>query len=399
MSRLFLVAVLAATALLAIGPAAQAAPPTPTPILWREVSAGGNHTCGVRFDESLWCWGSNSHGQLGVGDLTARSRPAQVLPGTLWMSVSAGHRHTCGLSIDYALYCWGANDHRQLGIGSGPSTTVPTLVPGLWMRVATSFFHTCAIKVVSASLADGELWCWGWNDEAQLGTGDRTTRDVPARVRGARLWWQIRTGYAHTCALDETARMFCWGRGDHGQLGLGDTTDRVTPQPVGIDPQLALAVGADHTCAIIYREPWLLRCWGRNHQGQLGVGGYVSSTVPVVVPLPASAPAGDQFDAVTTQDSHTCAWTFPSATAWCWGWNAFGQLGIGTTTGSPTPVRLGLRPLRVSPGVAHTCALRTDRTMWCWGKNEYGQLGLGDTVDRTTPAIIGPLPTTPPPHP
>jgi alpha-tubulin suppressor-like RCC1 family protein len=397
MSRLFLVAVLA---LFGLGPTmALAAPPTPTPIIWGDVSAGGDHTCGIRDDQSLWCWGSNAHGQLGVGDLLTRSRPAPVLPGRRWASVSAGHRHTCGLTVDDALYCWGANEYRQLGIGSGPSTTVPTRVPGRWLRVATSFFHTCAVEDVGDGGPDGDLWCWGWNGEGQLGTGGRVTMDVPTRVVGARLWWQVRTGYAHTCGLDNTARLYCWGRGDHGQLGLGDVTDRVTPQAVGSVAQVGLAVGADHTCAILYVEPWSLRCWGRNHTGQLGVGTYASTNVPAVVAVPASAPAGDQFDAVTTQDSHTCAWTFPSGTEWCWGWNAFGQLGIGTTTGSPTPARLGLRPWRVSPGVAHTCALRTDHTMWCWGKNTYGQLGLGDTVDRTTPAIIGPLPASPPPHP
>jgi alpha-tubulin suppressor-like RCC1 family protein len=256
-----------------------------------------------------------------------------VRPGTSRYSIRAGHRHTCATQTEGALYCWGANEFGQLGIGAAASTSVPTRVPGRWWDVETSFFHTCGVRARNESDhgPDGELWCWGWNGEGQLGTGDRVSWNVPSRV-DAHLWSYAMTGYAHTCGIRASSSLYCWGRGDHGQLGLGDHADRLKPRAVGspvTDLYAGVAVGADHTGAKRLTEPWSLWCWGRNHRGQLGIGSYASTNVPTVVP----APAGEYFRTVYTQDSHTCGLTNPSGTNWCWGWNAFGQLGNGRPPG------------------------------------------------------------------
>jgi alpha-tubulin suppressor-like RCC1 family protein len=171
--------------------------------------------------------------------------------------------------------------------------------------------------------------------------------------------------------------------------------DRLKPRAVGnpvTDLYAGVTTGADHTCATRITEPWSLWCWGRNHRGQLGTGGTSSTNVPTVVP----APTGEYWRVVRTQDSHTCGLTNPSGTNWCWGWKAFGQLGNGTTTGSPSPIRLSISNWRVFTGMAHTCAIEVDATLWCWGKNSNGQLGLGDTANRTVPTQIRPAPPTHP---
>jgi alpha-tubulin suppressor-like RCC1 family protein len=211
--RVLVVAVLAAAGILAVGPSAVRAEP-PGVITWSMMWAGGNHTCGIRGDHSLWCWGSNSHGQLGLGDTVDRHSPVRVMPGTSWYNVRAGHRHTCAEQAEFALYCWGDNEFGQLGIGAALSTSVPARVPGRWLGVETSFFHTCGRREPAAPVgsADGEMWCWGWNGEGQLGTGDRVSWNVRQRV-DAHMWSYAVTGYAHTPVVSARARPCTAGAG------------------------------------------------------------------------------------------------------------------------------------------------------------------------------------------
>lgn len=146
---------------------------------WVRVSAGGFHTCGVRSDRSLWCWGHGDYGELGLGDRTDRLVPTRVGSEVDWARVSANiSGHTCGVRTDRSLWCWGNNRLGQLGLGDRTRRLVPTLVGAgvQWASVSGGAGHTCGVRT------DLSLWCWGWNSSGQLGLGDTRKRLVPRRV-------------------------------------------------------------------------------------------------------------------------------------------------------------------------------------------------------------------------
>ena len=151
---------------------------------WAHIAAGEYYDCGIRTDATLWCWGSNDSGQLGIGGATGQDLPRQVTTPAAggWASITAGSYHTCATRTDGTLWCWGNNDSGQLGIGSESETgqdlpqQVTTPAPGGWTSVTAGGFHTCATRT------GGTLWCWGWGASGQLGIGNGNDQDLPQQV-------------------------------------------------------------------------------------------------------------------------------------------------------------------------------------------------------------------------
>jgi len=375
--------VMVAVGLLLSGPSTVAAQEAPeeSGSAWLAVSAGGFHTCGIRADHSLWCWGDNHYGQLGVGDTKKRAMPTQVGTGTDWADLVAGNAHTCATRTDHTLWCWGWNRDGQLGIGSkNLKRTTPTQVGtgADWTDVsAAGYAYTCATH------ADRTLWCWGDNTGGQLGLGDNTNRSTPTQVGTGTDWSHVTAGDSYTCATRADRTLWCWGDNTGGQLGLGDNTNRSTPTQVGTATDWAevSARNGYHTCAT--RTDHTLWCWGFNSSGQLGLGDTATRTAPTQVGT------GADWDQLGAGHRQTCG-TRTDHTLWCWGDNTYGQLGLGDTTSrtAPTQVGTGTDWADVSSGARHTCATRTDHTLWCWGDNTYGQLGVGDQAARLVPTLV-----------
>src|SRR5439155_5925508 len=194
-------------------------------------------------------------------------------------------------------------------------------------------------------------------------------------------------GNGHTCALLKTAKVVCWGDNYRGDLGDGTTSQRSTPvNVVGLSQSaVQVAAGADMTCALL--SVGTVFCWGDNTFGQLGNGSAVSnSTTPVQVSLTGTAIA------LAAGEDHTCA-LLTTGDVWCWGHDTVGQLGNGTTGGSSNvPVQvsnLGSRAVAISAMGSSACALLENPTdVQCWGFNAYGQLGGGSTTDSNVPASV-----------
>jgi alpha-tubulin suppressor-like RCC1 family protein len=346
------------------------------------VVAGWAHTCALGTDSLAYCWGRNTHGQLGTGDTLPVTVPTRVRDTLRFLSLAAGRRHTCGLQAGGAIHCWGANDHGQLGDGTTTRRTQPTRVVGgqSFGALAAGALHTCG-------LSTGGVFCWGSDSVGQLGNGPpRQNSSQPVPVPGLSRVGSVATGAGHTCATssDITAvgldSLYCWGDNARGQVGDGSAVGTDSPRAVRAtvrhqNPSL----GGRSSCALT--EQHAAFCWGENTAGQLGSGNRVNRSVPDSVLTPI------RFAGLTMGRSHTCG--VSRVVVYCWGGNSLGQLGNGTLTGATRPVRVsGLRVSAVSAGAEHTCALSLRGEVYCWGRGDQGQLGNGSYAGSSRPVRV-----------
>lgn len=359
------------------------------------VSAGGYHTCAVLSDGTAWCWGANNYGQLGDGTTDPSAVPVQVRQRASFLthvrSISASFFQTCAVKTDDSVWCWGWNLDGRLGDGTTISRYSAVRVrqgAGFLTHVRTvqtGDEHGCALKT------DGTVWCWGHNAHGALGDGTTSDRLTAVQVQrpsgpltGVR---SIGIGLYHSCAAKTDGTAWCWGDNDQGQLGDGTTTQRSSAVRVKMGSGhlthvASVTAGSDHSCA--RQTHGTIWCWGRNDHGQLGDGTHNDRATAVQVRQ------GRGFftaaKSVAAGGSDTCGLTSDGG-VWCWGWNDSGRLGDGTTTERPTPVRVRMS-LGFLAGVesistgknAHSCVITTNGT-GCWGSDTVGQLGDGTTGD------------------
>jgi alpha-tubulin suppressor-like RCC1 family protein len=369
----------------------------------RAIAAGDDHTCAILEGGALKCWGSNSDGQLGLGDVTDRGDGpgqmgdslAEVALGGRAVAVAAGAAHTCAVTGDGAVRCWGAGADGQLGLGTLAGALLPpasaVALPEAAISVAAGADFSCAL------LASGRAVCWGVGVRGQLGTGDTDPHAAPAdAITFGSKATALAAGARHACALLENGTIACWGANDRGQLGAGDTQDRLRPAVVntGADRVRALAAGGDTTCVLL--DGGAIRCWGANDSGQLGLGDATPRPAP-----PSNAVAlgaGRTASALAVGGAFACA-LLDSSQAKCWGDNRAMQLGAPVAgpaygddpneTGDflPEAVQGGGRSLGgIVAGRAHACAVLDTGDVRCWGDNAHGQLGVGD-AELHTPLI------------
>jgi alpha-tubulin suppressor-like RCC1 family protein len=346
------------------------------------VAAGDAHSCAVKSDGSLWCWGKNDQGQLGNGSKNDALAPSRVLesnglPLTGAVKVVAGNAFTCVLKQDATAACWGANDVGQLGTGSTMlNDPVPQLIPlAMVTDVGAGARHGCA------SLQSGNVWCWGANDTGQIGPGAGPTGSsmpVPAVDKGNQQVKAIAVagGLSHTCAIAPDHTLWCWGSDVDGELGDGAmaaTNTSVQAASLGTHVT-AVTLGAHVTCAL--SDSKVVSCFGLNDHGQAGVAGGQPVAVPTALALPS-------LTRVALGGAHACARQVGGG-VFCWGSDGRGQLGDGMMSDSATPKRARGGAGAVAGGLTHSCAARVDG-LDCWGADTSAQLGDGMKIDQSLP--------------
>ena len=242
------------------------------------IGAGSTHSCLLDNANSVWCWGNNGEGQLGLGNNKSQASPVKV-GGVVATLLGAGRAHTCAKTSSDGLTCWGSNEYGQFGSGDKVSSTSPvtTTMPSDIQKLAMGVSHSCIIGI------DQKLWCFGANADGQLGVGDYVEKTVPQFVMSD--VQNAGAGYKHTCAVDLNFKLYCWGKSSWGQLGTG--VERVVGYNLPREIQLfrnqavQVSLGMYHTCAV--DEFGKLFCWGKGVYGQIGNNSYDNAISPVLV--------------------------------------------------------------------------------------------------------------------
>ncbi|MBK6668635.1 MAG: hypothetical protein IPG46_02720 [Actinobacteria bacterium] len=380
-----------AAAALAFSAAACVPPEPSTP----EFERPREQTCVARgivgTASEAYCWGRNDAGQAVPGAPDAVTSPTTVDPLINPAAPSSGGGHSCaidhtaapgGVPVTPRVTCWGRNDHGQLG----PDLAIGTDGVGRLAIQATSVAagasHSCALAT------DATVWCWGSNARPDR-LGDHR-RPVDARA-GTRLTGVTRVvaGSDVTCAIAAGAPK-CWGRNADGELGIGTADSDVHPTPtapLGLSTASQISAGWRTVCAVSAGAGW---CWGDDSFNKLantGVG--ASSATPVPVSL-----SGVALTWIAVGHDHACAAGVPSGASdsvgYCWGRNNVGQLGSAPSAPlAPTQVEGVVGALRVVPFDRHSCAL-TAAKVFCFGHNTQGQLGDGTTTSSWSPVEVVP---------
>jgi alpha-tubulin suppressor-like RCC1 family protein len=346
----------------------------------------GAQTTTILYD--LYSWGDNStYGQLGLGNTTSYSSPKAV-GSDAWSSISSFGRakHVLALKPNGTLWGWGRNDGGQLGLGNTTNYSSPKQIGALtsWLKVTVGSNTSFAIKT------DGTLWSWGQdaNSFGLLGLGNTTSYSSPKQVGALTNWSFVVSGFRSTMAAKTDGTLWTWGSNYFGSLGLGNTTAYSSPKQVGALTNW-LKVSCGYATMFAIKTDGTLWSWGDNIAGQLGLNNttYSFSSPQQVGALTnwnlmATGTGGNRgFSLVTKTDG----------TLWSWGVNTDGRLGLGNTTAYSSPVQVGALTTwsAVGAGGFQSIAAKTDGTLWTWGRNTNGELGLGNTTNYSSPKQVG----------
>ncbi len=338
---------------------------------------------------------------------------------------ASGAYRTCGV-LSGAVYCWGRNAAGQLGNGAHsagatqPDTADPAVDSSIPVKVVrepgvlagknvvdmfAAAYHNCALT------SEGKVYCWGYNANGQLGTGDTANRDKPVEVKGAlegKVVTSVGGSYYTSCAVAE-GKIYCWGNSTYGTAGTGSSVTSITT-PTLVQANVTGGLSSTYTatklsgsgsmsytmCAIADGKAY---CWGRNRYGEVGDNSTTVRYQPRAVTATSGLLGGKTVTDITSDGDessstvHSCA--VADSKAYCWGDNGSGVLGNNSTTDSKVPVAVNVSGVlsgktitRIVAGQQHVCALTSEAKVACWGNGQYGRLGNNSVTTSRVPVHI-----------
>lgn len=336
---------------------------------------------------STYIWGNEfSQRTFGLGNLNS----PYLVNGLHFIDHSGGVVH-CGIETTGIAKCWGLVIAARGDGDTSTSATVPSEVANIkdFARISVGWDSVCAIR------RNGELWCWGDDSAGEIGNGPGTvSASVPVRVTAFSDFVDIAgihagTGASAFCAVRRGGSVWCWGSDLFGVQGNGDASTANVDSPAQISglSDIVQIKGADASAAGLFcalnasGDVW---CWGGNANGQTGDG---TTITPRAAPVKANT--GKQFVQIAVGDSHGCGLE-TDGDVWCWGNNSSGRLGNGTNVNSLAPVKALIgNVVQISASAANTYFVTSDGAGWSVGATNQGALGNGGvTGDISTPAKI-----------
>lgn len=391
--------------------------------------------CGITTTGALKCWGQSTSGQVGYGGSLNRLSPNLIDSGVSYAKVSNGQNATCAVTTAGALKCWGADRNYNIGLSVSTNYTTPQLIHTgeVFSQVIVNDARTCALnslnvlkcsgqrqigimgdglnsqlhsfsaissldtysslsqtgQFMSAGLkSDGSLWLWGFGRSGSDYLGDGSSQDlaltpVQVLISTGSTFTKISKGSKHTCAIRSDQKLYCWGLNTFGSVGDNTTTTRFLPVAVdSASNYTQISAGNSFTCGIL--STGVLKCWGYNANNSVGDNTTTQRNAPVVVD------SGTSYKALAQASNYTMCGITTADVLKCWGYNNYGQVGVGGTTNTalPTVIDSGTSYKSVVASIGHTCGITMTDDLKCWGQNSNYQLGDGTTIDRQLPVTF-----------
>lgn len=350
---------------------------------YKDCSIGDKHSIAITTEGYLYSWGANDYGQLGLGSTVQNYlRPQKIGTDSNWSRVFANGNQSFALKTDGTLWCWGDNQNKQLGSGSSLYESVPVKVNNDtdWALVAPGFNYTLAIKT------NGTLWAWGTNDFGQLGIGNNQITPTPIQVGTETDWKFIAAGTTHAMAIKTNGTLWAWGDNSVNAFGNGNTMSSLQPIQVGTDTWKTVSAGNLFSMGI--KTDGTLWGTGKNNYGQCG------NQNALILWTFFQIGTNNNWNDVKSCDNHSIANT-STFNNYTWGNNPNGCLANNTTNITYHPSDT----YKITPGSSNSISLSdqswfigiskqnsfyvtkySGHYLMMVGSNSNGQLGYGTTT-------------------
>ena len=346
-----------------------------------KIVAGFEHSLVIDGGQVL-AWGSNKNALAGFTSAEYQPTPTLIdgLENIIALAQGSAANHALALRLDGTVWAWGDNENGQLGVGNDEiiNTSKPMMVKELYgaVAIAAGKSHSIALK------DDGSVWTWGDNSFGQLGHIVQKNSLAPKRIHGLNNVVAVSAGYHHSVALKKDGTVWTWGKNLNGQLGLGNNETFSKPiQIPNLTDVVYITSGASHCIAL--KGDGSVWAWGWNDYGQLGDGTFISRNSPIQINK------AEKIVRISAGGLHSVALN-TSGEVYAWGANTFGQLGKSSFRNYAVPVKVfSLKNIvSVDAGDMHSLAIKSDGTVFSWGSNSNYQLGENEELSSSTALAV-----------